>query len=405
MRFSSKLKTKFKNNQVIADAWYSYRKRRNRRMISKYNRIPINTHTVLFSNFNGKGFGCNPRAIAEKVHMLDPDLDLLWVCEDKKTAGMLPDYLQPVLYESNEYFKAMATSKVWVFNELIQDGISKREGQLYIQTYHGDRGFKKVGYDAIDNGHYSKLKRKRKIIEDGICDVFLAGSSYAEKFIRSAFDYHGEVLLEGTPRDDKLLHINEDEVTAIKEKLNLPTDKKILLYAPTFRDTSNEEGKTGSQIDLSAILGALNARGENEWLCLLRAHGGSRLFANNDVSDETVFRDVTKYSDMADLLMITDCLITDYSSSAGDFALTGKPVILYQDDIEEYTSRDRSMYFDMKDSPFWVARNTAEALNLIAEADSTHSKLNDDMILEFYGSVESGHAAETAANRILAFMK
>lgn len=405
MRFSSEQKTKLKNNQLIADVWYTFRKLRNRLLIIKYHKLPINENAVLLNNFNGKGFGCNPRVIAEKLHELSPDIKLIWVCENDSIIKSLPNYLDTVLFETNAYYKAIATSKVWVFNELVQDGTYKRNEQLYIQTYHGDRGFKKVGYDATDNEHYRKLTRKRKIIEGHICDLFLAGSTYAEKFIRSAFSYHGDILLQGTPRDDRLVTGDITECIKIKESLGISLEKQILLYAPTFRDTSNVEGKTGSDIDLPAILNALQAHSGNEWICLLRAHGGSRLIANSVTENDSAFFDVTKYPDMADLLLISDCLITDYSSSAGDFALTGKMILLYQDDIVEYTCNNRSMYFDMKDSPFWIAHNTDEAKSIISSYTSERAKANDDLILQFYGSKETGYATELVAEKIIDYLK
>ena len=103
---------------------------------------------------------------------------------------------------------------------------------------------------------------------------------------------------------------------------------------------------------------------------------------------------------MADLLLISDMLITDYSSSAGDFALLKRPLVLFQSDIKEYIKYDRSFYFNMEDSPYYIAENQQELEDIINELDEKKAKENCEKILEFYETNETGHAAETIAEII-----
>jgi len=110
--------------------------------------------------------------------------------------------------------------------------------------------------------------------------------------------------------------------------------------------------------------------------------------------------DATGYPEMAELLLAADMLITDYSSSAGDFALTGRPVILYQADREAYVSRDRGLYFDVDDSPYWVARTEAELHALFEKLGGARENCAE--ILKFYGASETGRAAGAVASYIAA---
>ena len=100
---------------------------------------------------------------------------------------------------------------------------------------------------------------------------------------------------------------------------------------------------------------------------------------------------------MMELLKVGDALLTDYSSCAGDFALTGRPVFLYQDDLDDYSNNDRELYFDMKDSPYWVAANPDELDRLIEAYTPEKARENCRAILDFYNTDESGRAAEAVA--------
>ena len=108
-------------------------------------------------------------------------------------------------------------------------------------------------------------------------------------------------------------------------------------------------------------------------------------------------------SEMAELLLVSDLLITDYSSSAGDFPLTGKPVILYQEDREKYRQKDRNMHFAMEDSPFWAATNEEELHGYFSRLDEAPE--NCRAILEFFGVSETGYAAQAVATYIVGCLK
>lgn len=374
------------------------------RLITLYHNQPIKQQ-VLFNNFNGRGWGDSQCVIAEAIHKCAPDVELLWTVSGDAVVQSLPEYIRPVKFESIEYYKSMACSAAWVYNVLLPIGSIKRDEQLYIQTWHGDRAFKKILNDASRDaakraGHF----KVREFCEVSMCDYIVTGSSFAEGMYRSALGFHGKFLAVGMPRNDRLIDIDEKARKEMRKKLNLPDDVKVMTYAPTYRDSSKDEGTVDSDINLVMLLTTLEARDDCEWRCLLRAHGGDKLTIRNGAENHR-FIDVTQYPDMNDLLIATDLLVTDYSSCATDFVVSGRPVLLYQDDYEKYITSDRALYFDMKDFPMPVAHNMVEAIEIIRAMTPEKSELEDKAVLEFYGSYENGTATEKVKDIILQHIK
>ena len=354
---------------------------------------------AVFCSFNGKSYSCNPRAISEELHKQSPDTKIVWAFLDvRKKRNVVPDYVRCVKHGSIRELYELTTAKYWIDNFSKPSTTRKRKGQIYIQTWHGDRGFKKVLYDSPN------CKPTNKYIESDICDVMTVGSDFGIKKLSGAFKYNGEFLKFGSPRNDKLINNSSDEVNRVKKFLGIDSDKKILLFAPTFRRSKSKEKQSMQGIDLIEIKDKLDEITGQEWVCLTRAHSISNgLDIDSSIASKVI--DVTNYEDMADLLMITDLLITDYSSSAGDFILKFKPLILFQPDREEYMSKDRTFYFDIDDSPFIVARSQDEILSILTELNEEKIRKNCEDILKFYGVFESGQAAKKAVEYMISFGK
>lgn len=355
---------------------------------------------VLFESFRGKTYSDNPRAISEALHALAPEIKIIWALNGKDEYGIVPSYITSVARDSTEYYRELTTTAVFVTNETLESYFVKKKGkQLFIQTWHGDRAFKKVLYDV-----WMDRKRPEPILDETLTDLCVAGSLYGEKQYQSAFNYTGEVLLEGTPRDDCLYKVNEGRIQQVKKLLGLSRDKHYLLYAPTMRK-ANQSTKTDQpiqEIDLKRTLKVCKATYGGEWICLLRAHPIITGLTGIEADGKEII-DVSGYPDMTDLLLISDCLITDYSSCAGDFALLGRPLFLFQDDIEQYQEKDRDLYFNMENSPYLVAHSQEELDKIIRETTLEDATKNSVEVLAFYGTNETGHAAESVAKRIVDF--
>jgi CDP-glycerol glycerophosphotransferase len=283
--------------------------------------------------------------------------------------------------------RVMATSKFWVDNFNQPHFTYKGKKQVYIQTWHGDRGFKKILHDSPFG------PESYRIIESDQCDLMLTGSVFAEQVCRSAFRYQGELLRNGCPRNDRLMTQPEEVIKKTQTTIGLKTDK-VLMYAPTLRrDASNSRTKQIIQdLDLEKILVTLESASGEPWVCLVRAHSDVAGLSGIRYSDKIV--DVSGYEDMNELLLVTSALITDYSSCAGDFALLNRPIFLFQPDREEYIKKDRDFYFDIDSSPYMVATNQDELLELIMECTPEKAVENCRQILDFYGTYETGLASE-----------
>lgn len=347
---------------------------------------------ITFESFSGRQYSDNPRFISEKMHELFPDYQLVWVLDDpgKRSEVYLPDYIKVVRTDSPECRKERATSFAFIKNEPIKEDQFKRKGQVFIQTWHGDRGIKKILFDSLAAKGVSP--KGYGYADHKLTDLFVVGSDYAEKRIKTAFRYQGEVIKSGCPRNDCL--ISPKDTQEIRNRIGIPADKKVLLFAPTLQ--KNHEVVRAS-VDIAETLEHLKKRDERDWICLVRAHPksvGIEMTSGGDVID------VSKYPDMADLLLIADCLITDYSSSAGDFILTKKPLILAQFDQEQYMKEEREFHVDINQVGFLIARSQQELNNYVDTLSDEDFADRAQKIIEYFGTCETGHAAEDVCRLI-----
>lgn len=352
--------------------------------------------TVYFASFRGQ-YSDNPKAISESLHQLDPSIHIVWLV-NPKYKNFVPDYVTQVS-KRKEVSKALARANVWVLNYIYRkrSGVYKGKDIYYIQTWHGDRGIKTIGYltgnsKKEDYNGYDMSK----------CDLFVAASQYGEKKARIGLRYNGEVIMEGMPRNDKLTNVDlfKDDALKIKKTLSIENGKKILLYAPTYR-----EGGVGQKclIDIPQTLSSLESNGE-KWMCLVRSHSLSKGIIVNE-STGCSFMDVSSYPDMADLLLISDLLITDYSSCAGDFVLTNRPVVLTHFDRKEYQDSGRNLWINPEEAGYLVANSQEDLNKILSSINKYNHKEINTKIRNYYDTHESGRASEVIARKILSVLK
>ncbi|MBQ2770714.1 MAG: CDP-glycerol glycerophosphotransferase family protein, partial [Clostridia bacterium] len=351
---------------------------------------------AVFAAFSGKKYADNPRSVSEALHQLDPSVQIVWLFHDPQgKQDLLPDYVIPAGWKTREGNAYLNRASAWVFNDPAPAYLYRGKDQLYIQCWHGDRGFKKILLDSEN----VKAKNEDPIVENKICSLMLAGSEKGAQKLASAFRYSGEIQTLGCPRNDALVTGNPARAKATREALGLDENERILLFAPTLRRAAFlTRGKQSiGGIDLPGVLKQLEETTGESWRCLVRAHSG--VGGLKDVPEDGNITDVTWAEDMADLLLIADLLITDYSSSAGDFVLTGRPVILYQGDRAAYEQDDRSFYIDPDETPYAIAKTGDELMQLLADLPAVAKR--DQAVMDFYGVNETGRASEAAARRIL----
>lgn len=282
----------------------------------------------------------------------------------------------------------MATSKVWVSNFCLSKGTYKRKKQYYIQTWHGDRGFKKILMDVPQKHSY--------IYETEHVDLMIAGSDFGEKcYYRRGFQYKGDIAKIGCPRNDMFFRNTDNLQERIRKKYSLEKGEKVVMYAPTFRNKYKTEKRLLS-LDFEEIIKILEHSTNKKWKVMLRSHiSNSKYDFSTNYSDGVI--SVTDYPDMNELLQITDVLISDYSSSIGDFCLSGRLCICYQEDIDDYQSNDRVLLFNMDNSPFFHFNEPSDLYSFLRNIEKIDIKHNCEEIKRFYGIYEHGNASNEVA--------
>lgn len=345
---------------------------------------------VVFICFGGKGYGCNPKYIAEEMLGQDTQYDLVWLLID--TNVVVPDRIRKVQYDSWHALYELATAKVIVINTKVDMRIIKKKGQYVIQTWHGAYRTKlveKFAEDKLPKRYIRQSKRNSKQT-----DLFVSNSKILSQEYRDAFWCECEILECGLPRCDVLFHWDPKIPSIIRERFGIPENGKIVLYAPTFRDNGSTEAYN---LDYQSILDALKHTGD-EWYLLIRMHPNVRELQSMFTYSEHVLN-ATYYPDMQELLVASNILITDYSSSIYDFAVLRKPSYLYAPDVEEYRAMRglKEQFFHL---PFARSTTNEELVRQLAEYTQEYGVKVAQDFLDFYGSVDKGDAAKMVVERI-----
>ena len=345
-----------------------------------YNKKPINERKIFFESFNGNYYTDSPKYIYEYLYNHYPDdYEFVWMLNDKNKK--VPGNPKIVQKNTLTHYKELATSKYWVLNTRQDFRYHKRPEQVLLSTWHGTP-LKRLGFD-MDNIHLNNPKTKETYLKD--CkdwDYFVSQNPFSTEILPRAFGYDGKMLETGYPRNDILYNADEAKVLQIRRDLNIPDGKKVILYAPTWRDveTHNLENEQYQlELDLNLLREALS----DEYVILIRTH---YLISNNlnldDFGDFAV--NVSGYEDIAELYLITDLLITDYSSVFFDFANLRRPILFYTYDLEEYESELRGFYIDIKtEVPGPLLQTSQEVLEAIQNIDEINEEFSEKYD-EFY---------------------
>lgn len=349
--------------------------------------LPIDNKLVVFSAHSRK-YNDSPRALYEYM-ISNPEYQnyrFVWGLEDPEHVE-LPGPAIKVKADTPEYFRYCLKARYWITCVNIERSLHfKKKGCRYLNTWHGTP-FKHVGNDA----------GVRKDYDFRAVDLFCYASDYEKEIYKRAFNVREEALIPtGLPRNDELYRVDEDKIRAIKERLRLPLDKKIILYAPTWRD-STDNGATYSikpPIDSKKWEQELG----DEYIILFRTHGYTNKLLGIEFND--TIRDYSAYPVINDLFAVSDILISDYSASMADFSILERPVLCFTYDYEQYRD-ERGLYLDYeKEMPSGILRTEDDVLRYIKTMDyEAESKKSKEMIkdrITYFG----GHATETCLERL-----
>lgn len=372
------------NGQVIE----SIRKK----LIAEYQKLPLQENKIILSSYDGMGYRCNCKYIAERLLQEKAPVELVWLVSDDSICD-LPDGIRKVVINSPQFYKEVLTAKVYITNTVHLLYEHKREGQFFINTWHGYGPFKLAEGDVNKDA----ASRERYARSNGASDLFITASSFYTSIYRRSFYYQGEVLECGAPRNDVFFQPN-DLSEKIRKKYQIPQEKGIVLYAPTFRSMTGDTFEKYN-LDWKHILSSLKERFGKEYVVVYKLHHYmQRLVSERGLYEGAV--EATFYPDIQELLAAADIVITDYSSLMWDFSLQRRPVFLYQNDEDEYTN-DRGFYAPVSEWPYPKAHSQEELSEQILHFDEDKYITELNAFLEKYGSCDDGHASERVVKRIM----
>lgn len=366
-----------------------------KKSLSKSTIRPIVANRIVFDNFMGKGFGCNPKYIAKEIMEQKLPYEIIWLVKDK-TNDNLPKGIKTVNYYSKQAFDYITTSKFIVsncrLNYFINNGFVKRDNQYYIQTWHGGLAFKKIEKDIEHNKCYNNYLKAAKL-DSKYINYLISPSKFDTEILKNCFYYDGEIIEVGYPRNDIFFYDNKEK-NKIKNKvykaLNIFENKKIILYAPTFRDNSSLEVY---RFNANSLLEILNRKYGSDFVLVVRLHPNIRdKFHEFSVTFQNSV-DASLYDDIQELLLVTDVLITDYSSCVWDFCLKMKPAFIFAKDVKEY-EQERGFYLPIDNMPFPVARTEDELFDNIINFDEEKYNRELTTFIKQRGCFDSGIASK-----------
>ena len=343
--------------------------------------LPKDGRLIVFSAHSRK-YNDSPKVLYEYMisHPEYRDYKYIWGLEDPEHVDV-PGPAKKVKADTPEYFKYCLKASYWITCVNIERSLHfKKKGCKYLNTWHGTP-FKHVGNDA----------GVRKDYDFSNVDLFCYASNHEKEIYKRAFNVREEALIPtGLPRNDELYRVNDDKVLALKEKLNLPLDKKIILYAPTWRDSTDN----GATYSIKPPIDTLKWKKElgDDYIVLFRTHGYTNKLLGIEFND--VIRDFSDYPAVNDLFMVSDILISDYSASMADYSILERPVLCFAYDYEQY-SDERGLYLDYeKEMPSGILRTDDDVLRYIKTMNYADECEKTKMLLKNRLLQYGGHATE-----------
>ena len=380
---------------------------------------PIKKDRVVFTSYEGH-FSDNTMYVYLEMIKIKPDLDYIWLIKEEYI-NKLPQDTKYYIYNSKEAEYAKETAYLLIDNIYgekqsylrkndlisiikfkINTFLNNKKGQKLYTTWHATC-LKKMGRDQLNSD-----------IIDFSCPnaTMMIGNTYSLNILKHLTFDKINMKLIGTPRNSVLFDVKKEDVIKIKEELGLPVDKKIVLFAPTFRtddffDTKNVERSGINQLnemDINLLLETLKQKFGGEFVLVCRFHYhvselvdwkhmndlyGNKVI-NGNLSDETA-----KY------LICTDVVISDVSGIMFDFSTTRKPVFIYFPDEENYSNNERGLYISLDSLPYSKSNSFSGLIENIKSFDSSSFVKKVDDLLNDFGCVDKKTSANDVAKFIL----
>lgn len=365
-----------------------------------FTKMKMKDNWVLFESFFGKSYSDSPKYIYEYLNQAYPnEYKCIWVINDKKTK--IPYGAIKVKRFSIRYAYYFARCKYDVLNVRQPNWIRKRKGNVFLETWHGTP-LKRLVFDQEEVCGASPLHKQQFYRQSRDWDYLISDNGFSTETFKRAFLFHNEIVECGYPRNDVLYAPDKKaRIIKLKNQLGIPRDKKTILYAPTWRD-DEYYGKGEYKFALKLDLHELKRQLGDEYVLLLRTH-----YYIADSIDTTGIEDfafnVSKYNDISELYLISDLLITDYSSVFFDYANLRRPILFYTYDLEKYRDMLRGFYLDIeKDMPGPLLFTEEEVIAAIKDIANIEKRYQDkyDEFYERFCHVDDGNASKRIVERV-----
>ena len=367
-----------------------------------FRRLPVKHNWVMFESFGGKSYSDNCKYIYEyMLRNYGSEYRFIWVMRDHKI--VIPG--NPVVIKPNtyKYLYYLARSKFLVFNSRQPIWYNKRKESVFIETWHGTP-LKKLVFD-MEDVHSASLTHKEDFYKvSRKWDYLLSDNGFSTEVFEHAFLFDKEKIVEyGYPRNDLLYADNADEIAGnVKQKLGIPQGKKVILYAPTWRDDeyySHGKYKFSLAIDIEQMKQRLG----EEYVLLLRTHYFVVDQVDSLCGDGFVYNG-SRYQDITELYLASDICITDYSSVFFDYANLKRPILFFTYDLEKYREELHGFYIDMETEVPGPLLQTNEdliqAIEHINDVEETYKERYNTFYHRFCG-IDDGHAAERVVEKLI----
>ena len=378
----------------------AFAQRRLREIFYPAQRLEPVTEGILFDTYTGRQYSDSPQSIYAELRGRErwADYPMSWLVADGQVR--LPEDLTPVRHKGEEYYRELARSRYLVSNSRQPAWYHRHPDQVVVQTWHGSM-LKRIGFDVENIRGKSRDYFDKLAWETKQWDYLVSPSPWATPILRSAFRFEGEILETGYPRNDVFFSADRERIAErTRGLLGLPEGKKVVLYAPTWRDDKYyTRGK--HKLDLHLDLRRMYDKLGEDHVLLVRRH--PRVVDSVPIVGKDFVYDVSLYPEIMELFLITDVLITDYSSMMFDFANTGRPMLFFTYDLESYRDNLRGFYFDFEETaPGPLLTESDDVIAALLDIDEVAEKSRDSYrsFVERFCPLDDGRAAARVVDRV-----